>query len=297
MLQETNPADTPVLSICIPAYNAGRWIQQTIQSCLTDNVWPTEIVVSENYSTDDTAKVLEKLSVAHPNKIRVVRPSQHLSMAMNWNFALTHARGEFVLLLSADDLLTKGICDAAINAFRSDENIDVVSFEHDRLIHNGESVSVKSRPIAKHRHFITPFSTARVLMFNPLSINFSFFRWHSPAISRCKADGRLFAVDYLTTDYDFWIRATLSGVNVAYMSEPRALYRVHAGNLSQSKFKMLKQTVLTLCRHKCELRKTVWLALRFVMIRLFVRLLLLNVAKTSQKKRLQSVIFRYVVGW
>lgn len=51
----------PLVSILIPAYNAGRWIADTIQSAL-GQTWPRkEIIIVDNGSTDRTLQVARTL--------------------------------------------------------------------------------------------------------------------------------------------------------------------------------------------------------------------------------------------
>ena len=265
---------SPKLSVCIPAYNAAQYVWETVLSCLTDTMWSIEIIISDNHSKDDTATILSELAHAHPDTIRLVRPDLHLSMAQNWNFTMSHARGEYVLLLSADDLLTPGICDDAITTFENDPTIDIVSYEHDRLVHEGDGTAIVARPVARHLDPAKPLTVSKLLTFNPLSINFSFIRAQSKAIESCRVKGQLFSRDLMTTDFDFWIKTVLQGAKITYRKAPKALYRVHGGNLSGAKRRMIIQTFLTLSRHRERLIDQAAWAFRLVMLRLFIRLAL-----------------------
>lgn len=88
------------LSVGVPTYNQADFLGKTLDSLLDQTEPPLEIVVSENHSTDDTPRVLERFA----GRVRVVRPDEHLSMAANWNFCVSQTRGEWVALLSSDDL-------------------------------------------------------------------------------------------------------------------------------------------------------------------------------------------------
>ena len=87
------------VSIGIPTYNQAEYLEETILSVLNQTVPAYEIDVSNNHSTDDTEKILEKYS----DVIRVVRPPTHLPMVENWNFLVRHLAGEWVSILSSDD--------------------------------------------------------------------------------------------------------------------------------------------------------------------------------------------------
>jgi len=92
------------LSLGIPAYNHGDFLRETVESALSQDVPFHEIVVSDNHSTDSTADVLRELQGAHPGRVRVVSPPQHLHMVANWNFTASQLTGDWFSLLSSDDV-------------------------------------------------------------------------------------------------------------------------------------------------------------------------------------------------
>ncbi len=71
---------TPRLSIGIPAYNQGEYLRETLASLVHQVDASTEIVVSENHSTDNTPAVLEEFA----GRVRVVRPPVHMPMMAHW---------------------------------------------------------------------------------------------------------------------------------------------------------------------------------------------------------------------
>jgi glycosyltransferase involved in cell wall biosynthesis len=93
---------TPLVSILIPAYNAGPWIADTLRSALAQT-WPRkEIIVVDDGSTDTT------LAVAHgfaSKEVSVVtQTNQGAAAARNKAFSL--CQGEYIQWLDADDLLS-----------------------------------------------------------------------------------------------------------------------------------------------------------------------------------------------
>lgn len=88
------------LSIGVPAYNQGSYLAETLESLLNQETPFHEIVVSNNHSTDSTAEVLESFA----GRVRVVTPPKHLTMAGNWNFTISQLTGDWISLLSSDDL-------------------------------------------------------------------------------------------------------------------------------------------------------------------------------------------------
>jgi GT2 family glycosyltransferase len=90
-----------LVSILIPAYNAERWLGDTIQSCL-DQTWPRiEIIVVDDGSRDGTLAVAR--SFASKSVKVVTQPNSGAPVARNR--ALELAQGSFIQWLDADDLL------------------------------------------------------------------------------------------------------------------------------------------------------------------------------------------------
>lgn len=271
-----NNYETPFLSICIPAYNAKKTLEETVRSCQQSDIKEVEIVISDNHSSDGTDALIKKLIPESSCPIRSIIPEQHLTMAQNWNFVVSHARGKIILLLSADDQLTHGVINKAVNKFKNDSNLGIVSFNHSVFITN--SKRVVNRKIDKYFKSKTSYNVSDILMFNPFSINFSFFNKEIITSNIGVNISSLFRLDLLTTDYDFWIRATLKNINICYLESPKCLYRLHIGNLSNNKIKMLKHTVIVLLRNKKILKDKAKLEYKLLFIRLTLRLLVLMIS-------------------
>jgi glycosyltransferase involved in cell wall biosynthesis len=93
---------TPLVSILIPAYNAGPWIAETIRSAL-GQTWPNkEVIVVDDGSTDRTLRIAQQFQA---KGVRIVtQPNQGASAARNTAFSLS--RGDYIQWLDADDLLS-----------------------------------------------------------------------------------------------------------------------------------------------------------------------------------------------
>lgn len=92
----------PVFSIVIPTYNRADLVVYAIQSVLRQTFDDYEIVVCDNYSTDNTAKAVGQFK---DSRIKYIRTPQHFFIADNWEFSRKHANGQLVLMMSDDDAL------------------------------------------------------------------------------------------------------------------------------------------------------------------------------------------------
>lgn len=110
-----SPTPRPLVSVCIPAFNAATTIERTIRSVCDQGIDDLEIVVSDNASTDGTAELVEGLGVAG---LRVVRQPRNVGMVRNYEAVIAASRGEFVKLLCADDTIYKGSLQCELEAIR-----------------------------------------------------------------------------------------------------------------------------------------------------------------------------------
>lgn len=90
----------PKFSIVIPTRNRAQTLQYAIKTCLNQDFEDYEIIVSDNFSTPDTQEVVEKFN---DDRIVFVRTNQPLSMSENWDYAISHVHGEYVILIGDDD--------------------------------------------------------------------------------------------------------------------------------------------------------------------------------------------------
>ncbi len=92
----------PLVSILIPAYNAGPWIGEAIESALAQT-WPhTEVIVVDDGSRDDTLAVAKCFA---SDRVRILSHA-NCGASRTRNRALESARGDYIQWLDADDVLT-----------------------------------------------------------------------------------------------------------------------------------------------------------------------------------------------
>jgi glycosyltransferase involved in cell wall biosynthesis len=91
----------PLVSILIPAYNAERWIDDTINSALSQTWGNKEIIIVDDGSKDCTLSAAKKF--AGKNVFVTTQANQGAAAARNHAFAM--AQGDYIQWLDADDLL------------------------------------------------------------------------------------------------------------------------------------------------------------------------------------------------
>lgn len=229
----------PLVSICIPVFNTVKYVRQTIESVLAQQYPNIEILVQDNASTDGTWELLESLAAQHP-RIQIERNQVNLGMSGNWNTVIKKAQGDYVMLLSADDLLEPNFLSNCLKAFDVDE-VDFVSAHYWYLYPDG-STRERWMRIADVDGIYQDFA-CEVLRTNPFFINFTLFK--KSLLGRMCSNGDLFS-DYLTCDYGLFLRLGYSGARMKYLARPLGYYRIHESNLSHNQIRMQWHSVLTL---------------------------------------------------
>lgn len=98
---ESTPSRLPGVSVIIAAWNAEATIQEAIESALIQSQPPLEVIVVDDGSDDDTARVVRSVKSPIVRLIRQANRGQ--SAALNRGVAA--ARGTYIKFLDADDLL------------------------------------------------------------------------------------------------------------------------------------------------------------------------------------------------
>jgi hypothetical protein len=90
----------PRFSIVIPARNRALTLPATLETCFAQKFSDFEVLVSDNQSSDGTLVWLD--GVSDP-RLRVVTTPAFYAMSDNFEFALRHARGEYLIFIGGDD--------------------------------------------------------------------------------------------------------------------------------------------------------------------------------------------------
>lgn len=116
----------PRVSVVIPCYNYGRFLPQCVESVTHDQPGiDLEVIIVDDKSTDDSLDVARMLR-ASDERIRIVVHTQNQGHIATYNDGLDAATGEFVLLLSADDLVTPGALTRAAALLVAEPSVGLV---------------------------------------------------------------------------------------------------------------------------------------------------------------------------
>ena len=108
----------PAISIVIPTYNIENYINQCLETVLSQTFKDFEVIVIDDYSTDRTVEVIESYQSRFDGRLRLYKFPKNTNdgAATPKNFGLHHARGKYVIFIDGDDLLTANALNDFITA-------------------------------------------------------------------------------------------------------------------------------------------------------------------------------------
>lgn len=135
---KNQPSALPLISIIIPVYNAAKFLDQTITSCLKQDYPHLEIILINDGSTDDSKNICEKYqkaSATTPSSSILFFDRPHQGVSATRNFGLDHFSGEYFSFLDADDLLAENFV-STLYALAKKNNLDYITSGYQRFVGN-----------------------------------------------------------------------------------------------------------------------------------------------------------------
>lgn len=219
------------ISVIIPCYNHGRYLQQSIESALNQMGVNTEVIVVNDGSTDNTEDICNQ----YPSVIKIDTHRVGLSAARN--IGVYMSTGDFVTFLDADDYLHPNGLLANINHFKVNPDAAFVFGIYDKVNDTGEILSSAEVVKLYHVYEVLLYGNhiameATVMYRRSLFFSFKF----DPKLKACE-------------DYDINLRISRR-YPVYGHSNKIANYRIHESNMSQNNQLMLNSVLKVLNNQK-----------------------------------------------
>ncbi len=118
----------PLVSVCTPVYNGGKFLDQCIQGVLKQTFTDFEYIIVDNASTDETAEIVERYR-QQDSRIKVYRNDNTIPVIQNFNKCVEHiAPGSTWLKYAlADDIMFPYCIQEMLRVGEKDPRIGIVS--------------------------------------------------------------------------------------------------------------------------------------------------------------------------
>jgi glycosyltransferase involved in cell wall biosynthesis len=131
------------VSILIPSYNSSRFIEEAVNSAITQTYKNIEIIIVDDGSTDSTVDQCRSITEGKKN-IRLYAQSNMGACAAR-NFAFQQSEGDYILFLDADDIISPNKVKAQMEVFERYGDDIVLSGQWDRFENNIEEAQFPVR--------------------------------------------------------------------------------------------------------------------------------------------------------
>ncbi len=115
----------PFATIAIPTFNRARLLQAAVNSALSQDCGPVEVIIVDNASTDNTEAVGRAIAEMHPS-VRYIRHASNLGPVRNFEAGLQNARGKYFMWLADDDWITPNYIRRCVEVLERENHAVVV---------------------------------------------------------------------------------------------------------------------------------------------------------------------------
>jgi succinoglycan biosynthesis protein ExoO len=226
MMSLLPPHNAPDVSIIIAAWNRGEAIRTTIASALASKNVTLEVIAVDDASTDDTYEQLLKMA-QEDNRLHCDRLAVNAGPSGARNRAIEMARGEFIAVVDADDVITPTRLAHMLEWARRNRTDIVV----DALVEvDAHHKPISPKPFLRANRFRSAqaINLADWVHFNTPARGRDMIGYLKPLIRRSVLTSSGLRYDPAlrnSEDYDLVARLLASGATMIYTPEPGYLYQ------------------------------------------------------------------------
>ena len=226
----TASSTLPTVSVIVPCFNYGHFLEGCLRSVLDQEGVEVSVLVIDDCSTDDSADVGRRLA-AQDDRIEFRAHRENVGLIPTANEGLEWAQSDYVVLLSADDLLVPGCLYRASAVMTKHANVG--------LVYGRSLFAHESRPLPE---FAGKWRCTKVWSgadWIRLRCRSGHSCISSPeAVVRNSIQRAVGGYDqacFHTSDLNMWLRIAAVSDVAHIRGAPQAIYRIHSGSMLRSR--------------------------------------------------------------
>ncbi len=211
--------NTPLVSICIPTYNSGKFIKRTLDSVLKQDYKNLEVIVVDDCSKDNTSEVVEGYQ---DERLSFYINETNQGLTKNWNNALLRAKGKYVMLLCADDVIYNNCISEEVKALEENPTATMV-ISNTHIVNSEDIITLKIKRLPKEGLYNGKRLAKKSIRFK------NYYGAPNGILFRRFITDRIGPFDENLKhipDYDMWLRLSYEG-DVYYIDKFLSAFRVH----------------------------------------------------------------------
>ena len=230
----------PWLSVLIPTYNGEEYLTSTFDSIVIQDVDNIECIVVDSGSTDKTLSILESYKSKLP--LKILHPKELNNWVSKTNYALSHAKGEYVCFLHQDDLWFKDRLATLRKLTHEFPQIGFILHPSRFIDNNGNNLGPWRSPLPQYPNIIpSSVLVKKLLVQNFISIPAPLFKREIIL----NVGGMNEALWY-TADWDLWLKIAYHSDGL-YFPTPLSGFRIHPHSMTMTRSASLQDF-----RHQLE---------------------------------------------
>lgn len=214
-----------LVSVITPIYNAEKYLADTLNSVFAQDYKDIEIVLVDDCSKDNSAKIISEFQKSHPEIVYFLQ-EKNMGAGAARNKALELARGQYVAFLDSDDIWMPDKIGRQISLMK-EKNSPFSYTAIEMMNENGRTTKGKRklRETCDYKYLLhnTIIATSSVVADRGVLGDFRM---------PLRRGGQ---------DYATWLMLLRGGAVACGINEALVRYRVASGSLSSNKFKSIKQ--------------------------------------------------------
>jgi teichuronic acid biosynthesis glycosyltransferase TuaG len=228
--------NSPLVSVIVPAYNAEKFVAETIESVQAQTYSHWEMMIVDDGSTDQTAAIIREAAEKDPRIQYYYQTNGKQGKARN--LAIKHSNGKYLAFIDADDLWHPQKLEKQIQVFFEYPHVDLVYT-------NGISFKEKFEVIDSDNDgesFIIDKNIQYQLLLSGKSLpNLSVMvkKQSVDDIGGFQEDLKLQNAE----DYQLWLRLADNGCQFYYLSSSLFYYRLHENQVTNQDRMVFKQAI------------------------------------------------------
>lgn len=226
---------SPLVSICIPTYNAEAFLAETIAAALAQTYTPIEIVISDDGSSDRTVEIAKQLLDGKGVSFKL-STHERFGIAANWNTCITMSEGKYIKFLFQDDTIASDCVSQMVALAEQDPEIGLVFARRDIINSDDTLLDQLYVDITESWTHLNAIQSGRSLIADPKLLVAPLNKIGEPTavlIAKAAFD----KVGYFdpelkqVLDLDMWLRIMLH-YKIGYIDRSLAGFRVHRNQQS-----------------------------------------------------------------
>lgn len=233
----TNTADKPLVTIAVIVYNSSATILEALESAKAQTYGNVELVISDDASTDDTAKICQKWVAengARFTRAEILIAAENRGIPANHNRTIRAAHGKYVKSLAGDDILLPNCVENFVEFMESHADAQIAFSRIQEFCGNvTERKFFQEYPDKKNQVYFEKSAEEQFLAF----VKGDFW---------VPAPGLFFKTELLNKfpydehyptmeDLPEWCKLTKLGIHFAFLNKRTLLFRVKSGSASAFK--------------------------------------------------------------